>query len=223
MLLATLGSVDAATVTVASVNFRFEPANRTVNAGDVVRWTFAGDPHTVTSGAPGAPDGRFDSGIKDPGGSFQVTFDSAGSFPYFCQIHPEEMFGTIVVRAGPAPTPEADPQAHAEADAQTNAKADPEADASADGHPDGGTDRLADGCRRPPPRRLSPTPTPRDPRRASAPSSASPSQPRRRHRRAPSAVASATPDAGPSPDPMALPAGWIPSRSSRSGSSWACW
>jgi len=103
LLLATVGSVRAATVTVASVNFRFEPETRSVNVGDVVRWTFAGDPHTVTSGEPGSPDGRFDSGIKEAGGSYQVTFDSAGTFPYFCQIHPEQMVGTIVV-TGATPT-----------------------------------------------------------------------------------------------------------------------
>ncbi|HEX5148040.1 MAG TPA: plastocyanin/azurin family copper-binding protein [Candidatus Limnocylindrales bacterium] len=105
LLLLGIGSVNAATVTVAAVNFEFQPASRSVKVGDVVRWTFAGDPHTVTSGAPGAPDGRFDSGIKDAGGSFQVTFDAAGTYRYFCQIHPEQMVGTIVVSAGSSATP----------------------------------------------------------------------------------------------------------------------
>jgi plastocyanin len=106
LLILSIGSVDGATVTVASINFRFDPESQTVNVGDVVRWTFAGDPHTVTSGPPGAPDGRFESGIMSPGGSFQLTFTSAGTFPYYCQIHPEQMFGTIVVGAGATPSPE---------------------------------------------------------------------------------------------------------------------
>lgn len=106
LLILSIGSVDGATVTVASIDFRFDPESQTVNVGDAVRWTFAGDPHTVTSGPPGAPDGRFESGIKSPGGSFQLTFTSAGTFPYYCQIHPEQMFGTIVVGAGATPTPE---------------------------------------------------------------------------------------------------------------------
>lgn len=105
LMLLTIGSVNAATVTVAAVNFEFQPESRTVMAGDVVRWTFAGEPHTVTSGTSGAPDGGFDSGIKDPGGSFQLTFDSAGTFRYFCQIHPEQMVGTIVVSVGTTPAP----------------------------------------------------------------------------------------------------------------------
>jgi plastocyanin len=99
------GSVQAETLTVAAVNFRFEPETRAASVGDVVRWTFAGDPHTVTSGAPGAPDGRFDSGIKNPGDTYQVTLTSAGTFRYFCAIHPEQMFGTLVVSGGSDPTP----------------------------------------------------------------------------------------------------------------------
>ncbi len=108
-VLLVTGPASAATVTVASINFQFQPESRSVNVGDVVRWTFAGEPHTVTSGAPGALDGRFDSGIKDPGGSFQVTFDNAGTFPYFCQIHPEQMVGTIVVQAAATSAPTATP------------------------------------------------------------------------------------------------------------------
>jgi plastocyanin len=99
------GSVQAETLTVAAVNFRFEPETRTASVGDVVRWTFAGDPHTVTSGAPGAPDGRFDSGIKNPGESYQITLTTAGTFRYFCAIHPEQMFGTLVVSGGSEATP----------------------------------------------------------------------------------------------------------------------
>lgn len=109
LIMLTVGPVRAATVTVAAVNFEFQPASRSVRVGDVVRWTFTGDPHTVTSGTPGSPDGQFDSGIEDPGGSFRVTFDQPGTYRYFCQIHAEQMTGTIVVTAGAAPTPRPTP------------------------------------------------------------------------------------------------------------------
>lgn len=95
----TAGSAQAATVTVAAMNYEFKPATRTIAVGDVVRWTFAGDPHSVTS-----RDGLFDSGVTDPGGSFQFRFTTAGTYRYFCQVHPEQMFGTIVVKA-PSATP----------------------------------------------------------------------------------------------------------------------
>jgi len=109
LVLLLTGPARAASVTVDSVNFRFQPESQTVGVGDVVRWTFSGDPHTVTSGVPGTPDGRFDSGFKDPGESFQVTFDTAGTFPYFCQVHPVQMVGSIVVEAAATPAPTAKP------------------------------------------------------------------------------------------------------------------
>ncbi len=124
LLLLVAGSFDAnaATVTVAAVDYSFQPASRSVHVGDVVRWTFSGDPHTVTSGAPGAPDGAFDSGIKAPGGTFQVTLRTAGTFQYFCQIHPEQMTGTIVVSAGSTPKPTVRPTARPTATATATAK-----------------------------------------------------------------------------------------------------
>jgi plastocyanin len=105
MVLLSVASVSAETVTIAAVNFHFEPATRTVAVGDVVRWTFAGDPHTVTSGSPGAADGRFESGIKNAGDTYQITATTAGTFDYFCEIHPEQMLGTLVVSGGSAATP----------------------------------------------------------------------------------------------------------------------
>lgn len=106
LLFAGIGTADAATVGVAAVNFRFQPETQSIKVGDTVRWTFSGDPHTVTSGIPGSPDGRFDSGIVDPGGRFLQRFDTPGTYRYFCQIHSEQMTGTIVVMAGPTATPE---------------------------------------------------------------------------------------------------------------------
>ena len=46
--------------------------------------------HTVNSGNAhkGGPDGKFDSGIVMSGNSFEVTFDKAGSYDYFCMVHP---------------------------------------------------------------------------------------------------------------------------------------
>jgi plastocyanin len=122
LLIVGYGPVDAATVTVAAINFEFQPVSRTVKEGDVVRWTFTGDPHTVTSGTPASPDGRFDSGIKDAGGSFQLTFDTAGTYRYFCQIHPEQMTGTIVVTAGTEPTPKPTAKPTATATARPTAR-----------------------------------------------------------------------------------------------------
>jgi plastocyanin len=94
------GPALAATISVAVENYDFAPATRTITAGDLVRWTFSGDPHSVTS-----RDGLFDSGVTDPGGSFQFRFTKAGTYRYYCVIHPGLMSGTIVVKAAAASTP----------------------------------------------------------------------------------------------------------------------
>ena len=69
-----------------------------VDVGEKVTWqnldTF---PHTVTSGTPGdGPDGLFDSGLIDTYLYFYYTFEEAGTYDYFCMIHPW-MQGKVVV------------------------------------------------------------------------------------------------------------------------------
>ncbi len=103
-----LGSVSAtvlaADTAVEIKDFAFVPASATVSVGDAVTWTNADSaPHTAT-----ADDGSFDTGTLNQDGSESVTFDTAGTFPYHCEIHPE-MTGTVVVEAAaatdaPAPT-----------------------------------------------------------------------------------------------------------------------
>ncbi|MCA9812331.1 MAG: hypothetical protein KC483_05660 [Nitrosarchaeum sp.] len=53
--------------------------------------------HTVTSGTmPDGPDGIFDSSLFMAGTTFEFTFDDAGTYPYFCMVHPW-MTGEIIV------------------------------------------------------------------------------------------------------------------------------
>jgi len=80
----------------------YTPATKTVTAGATVTWSNTGAlPHTVTDRA-----GIFDSSFVMAGGTFQRTFDTPGTFSYFCTIHPE-MAGTISVGGtdGRAPPP----------------------------------------------------------------------------------------------------------------------
>jgi plastocyanin len=65
--------------------------------GDTVTWSNDdSQPHSVTSGVNGEPDGRFDSGIMAPGATFDFTFTETGEYPYFCLLHPNQV-GTIMV------------------------------------------------------------------------------------------------------------------------------
>ena len=73
------------------VDFAFNPAQLTINAGQAVAWTNGGDaPHTVTF------DGGPDCGRVEPGGSVAATFSQAGDYSYICAIHPQ-MRATITV------------------------------------------------------------------------------------------------------------------------------
>ena len=76
----------------------FQPHTATVGVGGTVTWT-NGDTaaHTVTSGtATDGPDGTFDSSIIMAGKTFSNTFDEAGTYDYFCVVHPW-MTGKVVV------------------------------------------------------------------------------------------------------------------------------
>ena len=72
-----------------------------VPVGTKVTWTNKdGSAHTVTSGAPNATDGKFDSGSMAQNATFSFTFAQAGTFNYFCTRHPTTaaLVGTITVK-----------------------------------------------------------------------------------------------------------------------------
>ncbi len=79
-------------------NACFSPASLTINVGDTVEWINVDTAaHTVTSGSPAnGPSGVFDSSLIMGGASFENTFDEAGSYDYFCMVHPW-MVGNIQV------------------------------------------------------------------------------------------------------------------------------
>jgi plastocyanin len=74
-------------------NFSFGPETLTVAAGTTVTWTNRDDiPHTVVS-----TDGVFKSKVRDTDEKFSYTFAKAGTYPYYCSVHPK-MTGKIVVQ-----------------------------------------------------------------------------------------------------------------------------
>jgi plastocyanin len=80
-------------------NLAFNPSTRTVTAGTTVTWINK-EPvlHAVTSGEPGAPDGKFASGNLQLNGTYSFTFNQAGTYPYYCAFHLAQMQGTIIVQ-----------------------------------------------------------------------------------------------------------------------------
>ncbi|MEO9254368.1 MAG: plastocyanin/azurin family copper-binding protein [Tepidiformaceae bacterium] len=68
--------------------FFFRPQVLKVAIGTQVTWTNKDDIlHTVTSGAPEAPDQVFDGVLNGPGKTFSFTFDKPGMYTYFCSRH----------------------------------------------------------------------------------------------------------------------------------------
>lgn len=89
-------AATAATIAVNIQGFAFTPQNLTINVGDTVVWTQNdATTHTVTSTAS-----PFDlnSGNLSQTSTYSHTFNSAGSFPYRCNIH-TSMTGSITVQA----------------------------------------------------------------------------------------------------------------------------
>lgn len=71
----------------------FVPGDLSVAVGTAVTWTNTDSTsHTSTSDVPG-----WNSGIVGSGRTFSFTFQTPGTFPYHCDIHPS-MVGTVVVR-----------------------------------------------------------------------------------------------------------------------------
>lgn len=78
---------------VAIRGYAFVPPTVTVDAGTTVSWVNDDDePHTVTT-----TDKAINSPGLDAGQTFSMTFPTAGTYAYFCSIHPQ-MRGTVVVR-----------------------------------------------------------------------------------------------------------------------------
>ncbi|MGH8951670.1 MAG: cupredoxin domain-containing protein [Acidimicrobiia bacterium] len=86
-------SAAAAEERIEIVDFAYSPDTVTVAVGTTVTWENAetGIGHTATS-----DEDVWTSGTLNEGDEFSFTFDEAGTFAYFCTIHPD-MTGTIVV------------------------------------------------------------------------------------------------------------------------------
>jgi len=84
----------------------FVPSTVTIEVGDTVTWDNTDTAaHTATGGsAADGPSGVFDSSLIMAGGSYSYTADTAGTYPYFCMVHPW-MLGTIILEDGTSSTP----------------------------------------------------------------------------------------------------------------------
>ena len=74
-------------------NFTFAPHPLTVPENGTVTWVNKDDvPHVIASS-----DELFKSKALDTDDKYSCTFTKAGTYPYYCSVHPK-MMGEIVVR-----------------------------------------------------------------------------------------------------------------------------
>jgi plastocyanin len=84
-------------------NNMFSPGTKTVAVGTTVRWAWSsctGDAYsgqTCVSHSVTFDDGSLSSPPQDQG-TFDRTFNAAGTFTYHCQLHGAAMTGTITVQ-----------------------------------------------------------------------------------------------------------------------------
>jgi len=88
------GAVAAEEPNVVTIdNFSFTSPELTVAVGTTVKWVNHDDiPHLVVG-----TDKAFRSKALDTDDSFSFTFASAGTFDYFCGLHPH-MVGKVIVK-----------------------------------------------------------------------------------------------------------------------------
>jgi plastocyanin len=97
----------------------FEPQTITIDAGQSATWdNVSSEQHTVTADEGALPDGAgffasggatdeeaanddLSAGFVGPGESYSHTFETPGTYRYYCIPHRESgMVGTVVVREG---------------------------------------------------------------------------------------------------------------------------
>jgi plastocyanin len=99
------------TVFVGQAGLSFSPSEVTIQPGDIVHWVWSISGHNVTSGSNCTNDNLFCSPsntgcsanqTSGTGATYDRTFNTVGTFPYFCRPHCAfGMTGTVFVGATP--------------------------------------------------------------------------------------------------------------------------
>ena len=87
-----VGSALPATEDVGIVDFAFSPQTILIPVGTTVRWTN----HGPSAHQPASDTAVFDSGPLATNATFDFQFNTVGTFPYHCAIHPF-MTGKVIV------------------------------------------------------------------------------------------------------------------------------
>jgi plastocyanin len=77
-----------------NVIYRFSPEHVEIARGGTVTWNWVAGIHNVVG------DGPIDHPevVNEAGYSYTVTFPQAGAYAFSCEVHPDDMNGTVTVR-----------------------------------------------------------------------------------------------------------------------------
>ncbi|SMC62064.1 cupredoxin domain-containing protein [Kibdelosporangium aridum] len=96
----------AAAKTVEIMGYKYMPADLTIAVGDTVTWTnHDSAPHNVV--VTDGPE-KFTSPLLQQGQTYTYTFSKAGTYSYFCSVHPD-MTAKVTVTGGSTPPPTTQP------------------------------------------------------------------------------------------------------------------
>lgn len=83
--------------TVLIQDFAFKPQTITVKKGDIVRWENRdAAPHRIVFTDSSGRDTNTESSVLTSSQSYSRKFPDAGTYPYYCKIHPD-MKGSVIV------------------------------------------------------------------------------------------------------------------------------
>ncbi len=84
-----------------SLNFSPQTITVVMGVNNTIKWVNQDSTqHTVTSKSVPSGANPFDSGTMNPSSAYTLTLNVAGTYQYYCTIHPAYMVGTIIVKSG---------------------------------------------------------------------------------------------------------------------------
>jgi plastocyanin len=109
----TIASAPNRTITRGTLpinDHAFDPAQLSIASGTTLTIVNTDtEKHTAT-----ADNGLFDTGVLEPGESFEIYFDGSGTVTYHCELHPDMKGSIIVGEGGGGEDPTAAPKQTAE-------------------------------------------------------------------------------------------------------------
>ncbi|HUR85441.1 MAG TPA: PKD domain-containing protein [Solirubrobacteraceae bacterium] len=109
-----------ALITLGPGNTLNPSGSATIGVGETVSWRWTEDKGHHIASLPSSSE-FWDSTERKLGPDFTHTFPNAGSFSYVCQVHPDDMNGTITVSGSPPPPGNGAPSAAISASTTTPA------------------------------------------------------------------------------------------------------